>query len=212
MQKIIKLIDKYYDALDAPKKGKKVEVPQDLIPDKHPHHMKRGEFCTYKSSSILGQIHDEVDKYNSLNQIIVWKLRCFRTRIGQIPTEIRLAWQRYYDEYRRDMKAAVTSGDEFKNESAAAVYRAYKRILYGIGPEDIADELEKSQKAWEEIRVHALAGYNAAYERALQVNDPQKCNFAWKVAGSALFRIFVEEEQDEKPICCAPSVIREMFG
>jgi len=70
--------------------------------------------------------------------------------------------------------------------------------------------LEKSQKPWDEIRMEALAAYNAAYDHACQEADPQKCNFAWKVAGSALLKIFMKE-QGEKPLQCAPSVIREIF-
>ena len=46
-----------------------VEILKDLIPEKYPHYMERGEFCTYKSSSILGQIHDEVDAFNNFDPI-----------------------------------------------------------------------------------------------------------------------------------------------
>jgi len=46
-----------------------VEIPEDLKPDKYPHHMERGEFCTYKSSSILGQIYDEVDAFSKFDPI-----------------------------------------------------------------------------------------------------------------------------------------------
>lgn len=210
MKKINKLIDKYYDALDAPKKGKKVEILKDLIPEKYPHHMERGEFCTYKSSSILGQIHDEVDAFNNFDPIQVWRLPCFQEQIDQIPLARLLSWKAYYNDYRCEMAAALRAGDESKNESAVAVYRKYKRILYGVGSGDDADELEKSRKPWEEIRIEALAAYNAAYDHANQEADPQKCNFAWKVAGSALLKIFMKEKS-EKPLQCAPSVLREMF-
>ncbi|XP_074273775.1 putative RNA-dependent RNA polymerase 5 isoform X2 [Silene latifolia] len=210
-QKIWKLIDRYYDALDAPKKGIKIEVPPHLMPGKFPHHMERGENCTYHSNSILGEIYDQVDNYNHhLDKVKVWMLPYFKEQIEQIPAACRQAWRALYEEYRSVMSAAMNVGQESKNESATAVYRFYKKILYGIGPEDEADELEKSRKSWNDIRVDALAVYSAAYEYAAYVNDPQKCNFAWKVAGSALFKMIMEE-QGEKPICCAPSVLREVF-
>lgn len=173
--------------------------------------MERGEFCTYKSSSILGQIHDEVDAFNNFDPIQVWRLPCFQEQIDQIPLARLLSWKAYYDDYRCEMAAALRAGDESKNESAVAVYRKYKRILYGVGSSDDADELEKSRKPWEEIRIEALAAYNAAYDHANQEADPQKCNFAWKVAGSALLKIFFMKEKSEKPLQCAPSVLREMF-
>ncbi|KAH9603941.1 hypothetical protein KSS87_019698 [Heliosperma pusillum] len=211
MKKILKLIDKYYDALDAPKKGIKIEVPPHLMPGKFPHHMERGEHCTYHSNSILGEIYDKADKYNNLDEVKVWKLPYFEEQIEQIPAACRQAWQALYEEYRGIMGAAMNAaGQESKNEAATAVYRFYKKKLYGIGPDDEADELDKSRKSWQDIRLDALAVYDAAYEYAARFEDPQKCNFAWKVAGSALLKMFMEE-QGEKPICCAPSVLREVF-
>ncbi|KAK9715398.1 hypothetical protein RND81_06G162200 [Saponaria officinalis] len=210
IRKINKLIDKYYDALDAPKKGIKIEVPPNLMPDKFPHHMERREYATYRSKSILGGIYDKVDEYNNLDPVKVWKLPYFEEQIKQIPAAHLEAWRALYVEYRGEMTAALNAGHESKNESAIAVYRLYKKKLYGIGPYDEADELDKSRKSWEDIRSEALAVYDAAYECAIQEDNPQKCNFAWKVAGSALFKI-VMEEQGEKPIRCAPSVLREIF-
>ncbi|KAF8393438.1 hypothetical protein HHK36_021682 [Tetracentron sinense] len=57
-EKMLRLIDIYYDALDAPKTGMKVEVPNDLKADKFPHFMERTN--SYVSTSILGLIYDKV--------------------------------------------------------------------------------------------------------------------------------------------------------
>uniref|UniRef100_A0A7C9EMP1 RNA-dependent RNA polymerase n=1 Tax=Opuntia streptacantha TaxID=393608 RepID=A0A7C9EMP1_OPUST len=61
-EKILRLVDIYYDALDAPKKGLKVEVPSELIPKKFPHYMGRGEMFSYRSTSVLGEIFDKADE------------------------------------------------------------------------------------------------------------------------------------------------------
>ena len=57
-KKMLKLIDIYYDALDAPKKGAKVFLPDELRPDIFPHYMERDQ--KFKSTSILGMIYDFV--------------------------------------------------------------------------------------------------------------------------------------------------------
>lgn len=77
-------------------------------------------------------------------------------------------------------------------------------MLYG------ADEFEKSPRSWEEIRFDALALYHAVYAYAMQQYEATKCGVAWRVAGPALMKIFMEE-QDEKPILCLPSVLREVL-
>nr|AHL27588.1 RNA-dependent RNA polymerase 5 [Salvia miltiorrhiza] len=63
--KMIKLVDIYYDALDAPKSGKKINVPDDLKAELFPHHMEKAIEKSYHSSSILGQIYDNVLEFNS---------------------------------------------------------------------------------------------------------------------------------------------------
>ncbi|MCE0480698.1 hypothetical protein HAX54_037749 [Datura stramonium] len=77
--KMLHLIDLYYNALDAPKSGKKLErrvsntlhvilarqvsIPHDLKANKFPHYMERGNPFSYHSTSILGVIYDHVDSY-----------------------------------------------------------------------------------------------------------------------------------------------------
>ena len=58
-KKMLKLIDIYYDALDAPKNGAKVDLPDELKPDVFPHYMERDQ--KFKSTSILGKIYDFVN-------------------------------------------------------------------------------------------------------------------------------------------------------
>lgn len=62
---ILKLIDVYYDALDAPKKGAKVDLPPDLEIDIFPHYMERKHKRDFKSTSILGLIFDTVVSHNA---------------------------------------------------------------------------------------------------------------------------------------------------
>ncbi|URE46872.1 RNA-dependent RNA polymerase [Musa troglodytarum] len=57
-EKILQLVNIYYDALDAPKSGLKVEVPIELKAEKYPHYMERSN--SYTSTSILGLIFDTV--------------------------------------------------------------------------------------------------------------------------------------------------------
>ncbi|GAB4852644.1 hypothetical protein Ancab_016859 [Ancistrocladus abbreviatus] len=200
-RKMLMLIDIYYDALDAPKKGKKVEVPQAYKPEKYPHHMERGEFCSYKSTSVLGIIYDKVSEFKDQDLAgQVWKLSCFDV---EVPEACLASWDFRYNNYRYEMQEAC-SMDESKKDSAAEVNQKYKRLLYD------ADEFEKSTRSWEEVRAEALAIYHVTYNHAIRQGLPGYCGFAWKIAGSALIKIFVEQ-QGEKPIYCLPSVLREVF-
>ncbi|KAL5220095.1 hypothetical protein ABZP36_024808 [Zizania latifolia] len=62
--KIIKLVDLYYFALDAPKTGNKVNIGSDLKVNKYPHFM--GRSSSYHSTSILGKIYDKAVDVESL--------------------------------------------------------------------------------------------------------------------------------------------------
>ncbi|XP_028943474.2 probable RNA-dependent RNA polymerase 4 [Malus domestica] len=75
--KMLRLIDLYYDALDAPKKCRTVEIPNDLKPRLFPHYM--GKPKSYKSTSILGSIYDAVEEYQpeDTSDKVVEKLPCF---------------------------------------------------------------------------------------------------------------------------------------
>ncbi|XP_021723566.1 probable RNA-dependent RNA polymerase 5 [Chenopodium quinoa] len=196
-EKIYKLIDLYYDALDAPKKGITINVPERLKPPRYPHFMGRGEHCTYKSKSILGDIHDIVDQLSA--PIKLRKLECFE---ANIPEMYIVLWKNHYDKYRFEMQKAL---NESKN--ADFVYQKYRKELYGGVDTYDSDMIEK---AWKEIRLEALAIYHVCYDYAIDNKDPKKCGFAWKVAGDALWKIYLKST-GEKPILFAPSVLRQMM-
>ncbi|KAL8138279.1 hypothetical protein V2J09_004280 [Rumex salicifolius] len=199
--KLLRLVDIYYEALDAPKKGKKVEVPRDLIPKSYPHFM--GQADQYRSTSVLGEIFDKADELQLKTPAVqVWKLPRFDI---EVPLRCIILWEDYYESYRSEMSSALNSGNQSERDAAASkVIQNYKQTLFG------ADELEKSPRAWEEIRFDALAIYHVVYSYAMQSSEAKKCAFAWRVAGSALIKIYMEE-QDEKPIYCLPSVLREVL-
>ncbi|KAI9128687.1 hypothetical protein K1719_000170 [Acacia pycnantha] len=198
-ENMIKLIDLYYYALDAPKKGgKKVEVPQDLRAELYPHHMEKDN--SYTSSSILGLIYDEVNKYQheeDLSEKDITKLPCFDV---EVPGDCLSMWKSYHEEYRREMTASLNGGDSTaKNKAADEIYQKYKVKLYG------ASELEDSPKSIKQLYNEALAVYHVTYDHARITKSIRKCGFAWKVAGSILLQFYASKQD-------LSSVWREIVG
>ncbi|OVA20232.1 RNA-dependent RNA polymerase [Macleaya cordata] len=203
-EKMLQLIDIYYDALDAPKTGKKVEIPNNLRVNKFPHFLERSKFNSYHSRSILGLIFDEVESFKEtarLDPKEVWKLPCLS---GDVPLSCLRLWKDLYDKYRVEMCHALKLDDDVKDVAANEVILKYKQLLYN------ATELNKSTRNREEIYNEALAIYHIAYEYA-KVSDVGKCSFAWRVAGQALCELYVKK-QDEDPIICSKSVLREILN
>ncbi|KAL5572572.1 hypothetical protein UlMin_022169 [Ulmus minor] len=202
---IVKLINIYYDALDAPKRGgPKIEVPKELKVEKFPHYMEKKN--SYTSKSILGAIYDRVGNYQSEDHTIgrIWKLPCFDI---EVPEPCYRKWKDYYGQYREEMSVAMDDdGKERRNEKADEIIREYKKRLYGV-----SGELEESERNMEEILNEALAIYNVTYDYAMTKNSVNFCGFAWKVAGSALFKLYISQQREEKPLQCLPSVLREIF-
>ncbi|XP_059431765.1 probable RNA-dependent RNA polymerase 5 [Corylus avellana] len=201
--KILQLIDIYYDALDAPKKGgRKVEVPEELKADLFPHYMERDNF--YISTSILGVIYDTVKSYQSEDPSVkeIRKLPCFDV---EVPKACLNKWKEHYEQYRQEMTNALCNGDEGKNEAADEVIKKYKKILFG------AAEFEESERGMEEIFSEALAIYNITYDFAKSKESARYCGFAWRVAGPALLE-YHAMKKGEKAIVCLPSVLREIFN
>ncbi|CAI9285993.1 unnamed protein product [Lactuca saligna] len=176
-EKLLKLVDLYYDALDAPKSGKTVEIPKYLLPEKYPHFLEKNK--TYNSSSVLGLIYDTAKAYLPDNASIqdIWKLPCFNV---EIPEGCLDLWKKWYSSYRHEMSDAMNSGDESKHDSANIVIKKYKQLLYGT--EDFATSSRKIDDIYNE----ALAIYHVSYDYARSYGDVKKCGFAWKVAGEAL--------------------------
>ncbi|KAL4317791.1 hypothetical protein GQ457_18G001060 [Hibiscus cannabinus] len=198
------LINLYYEALDASKSGKKVEVQEELRAAVFPHYMERDH--SFKSTSILGKMYDYVKSFREevSKKLEVRKLACFDNGVRE---ECREKWTVLYEKYRKDMCGALNCPSEEQNNAAAdAVFDKYKKELYGG-----ALELAKSQKPMEEIRDEAIAIYNICYDYAIKMNDVGKCKFAWKVAGSVLLNLNASK-LDENLLSCAPSVLRELFS
>ncbi|XP_022732295.1 probable RNA-dependent RNA polymerase 3 isoform X2 [Durio zibethinus] len=185
---LLRLIDLYYEALDAPKTGKEIEVPEDLRVAGFPHYMEREN--SFKSTSILGKMYDFFKSYReemSRKVKEVRKLPCFD--VG-FPEDCGEKWTELCKQYRKDMTHALDGkSKEMREEAAKAVYNEYKEKLYG------ATEFEQRQKPLDQIYKEALAIYNISYDYAIKIDDVSKCGFAWKVAGSALLSLYASEQK-----------------
>ncbi|KAG5559291.1 hypothetical protein RHGRI_008991 [Rhododendron griersonianum] len=205
------LVDTYYDALDAPKSGKKVVIPDELKAEKFPHYMGRAN--SYHSTSVLGLIYDTVEKSLQsedlpAKDVEVSKLPLFDV---QLPKDSWMLWGKRYKDYRNEMSAAMKLEDEdAKNVAADAATNNFKQLLYH------APEFEESKRDVEEIYSDALAIYNVVYEYAEKVGDIGKCRFAWKVAGPALVKLYLlkntETEKVKNPFLCSPTVLQKLFN
>ncbi|CAN6541027.1 unnamed protein product [Malus baccata var. baccata] len=202
VKNILRLVDIYYDALDAPKKGGKVEVPKDLKVSKFPHYMEKKN--SYRSTSILGSIYDRVNEYqpDDLSTKEVKKLPIFDV---EVPEECLIKWREQYKQYRRDMTTALQDDDrEGKNQAAGEVITKYREILYG------GDDFDKSTRPMGEIFDEAIAIYNICYDYARSAGV-SKCVFAWKVAGSALIKLHLIKQGDACPFLVSPSVLKDIL-
>ncbi|XP_057538273.1 probable RNA-dependent RNA polymerase 5 isoform X3 [Amaranthus tricolor] len=202
-EKMLKLVDIYYDALDAPKTGVTVNVPRELTVETYPHYMEKTSLPSYHSESILGKIYDEAHKWEvETPPIPVWKLSLLNV---EVPETNLKTWHHLYKKYRADMTSASNIVDlEQRRENQNKVVLKYKKILYE------ATDFEKCSREWEAICFDALAIYNVSYDYAKRIDDAKKCGFAWRVAGEALLKI-LNEGQAEKPLVCLPSVLQEIL-
>ncbi|KAF6142767.1 hypothetical protein GIB67_023249 [Kingdonia uniflora] len=184
------------------KSHKRIIIPKYLRAEKFPHFMERRN--SFNSKSVLGQIHDKVESFQSLElqSKEVWKLPCFS---GEVEKSCLLLWTDHYDQYRTDMKHALELDQELKNEAANRVLQKYKQILYG------AAEFEESPRSREEIFNEALSIYQVNYDYANKVDDVGKCGFAWKIAGRALYALYAKM-QDEDVIICSKSILHEILN
>lgn len=204
-KKMLQLVDLYYDALDAPKAGTKIEVPDELKAKCSPHFLGRENNC-YKSTSILGKIYDAVECYEKEMQqskdiVEISTLSCFD---GEVPGNYLDMWQRNYDQYRLEMSLACQQDKPTTKQLADDIFKKYKQLLYGC------EEFEDSTKSLEQIFQEALAIYQVTYKYARRERSVEKCHFAWKVAGSALCKLYAKN-QGERTMTCSPSVLKELF-
>ncbi|VVA10487.1 PREDICTED: probable RNA-dependent [Prunus dulcis] len=199
---MLRLVDLYYEALDAPKKGGKVVIPGELKSNLFPHYMERVN--SYKSTSILGLIYDTVNAYQAEDASIkeVKKLPMFDV---EVPEECLKKWREHHQHYRSEMRSAMQDDDrDGKNNAADKVLRKYKEILYGG-----AEDLENSTRPLHEIFDEALAIYRVTYDHAISQGAVGKCCFAWKVAGSALCKYYMNK-QGARTIEVSFSVLKDL--
>ncbi|OMO82667.1 RNA-dependent RNA polymerase, eukaryotic-type [Corchorus capsularis] len=198
---LLRLVDIYYEALDAPKNGKKIEVPPHLRVDVFPHYMEKEN--SFVSTSILGKIYDFVKSYGEeqSKNIEVRKLPLFE---GGFTEESKTKWSDHYKQYKQDMTSALSGKTKEEREEAAnAVYNNYKKILYGT-----AEKERPVDKIYEEAR----AIYNVCYDHAREIEEVGKCGFAWKVAGRALLDMYVSEQGgNDMLLSCSLNVLKELL-
>ncbi|CAA0840415.1 Probable RNA-dependent RNA polymerase 5 [Striga hermonthica] len=204
--KMIQLVDIYYDALDAPKSGKKVPVPDGLKVELFPHHMERDPDISYESGSVLGQIYKRVKEFkaDTAQENGIWKLPCLDV---PVPERYLDMWRARYENYRKEMSKALKSSEESKNYAANEVINKYKQLLYE------ASDMEESQKDSSVIYDEAIAIYNVTYDYAMS-HGVKKCGFAWRVAGSALCSLCAWQlgGPKERPVVILPSVLRDLLN
>ena len=169
---MLKLTDIYYDALDAPKKGAKVDLPPDLQVGTFPHYMDRKK-KKFKSTSILGLIFDTVDSHNaaisppsstdllftidnqSTEELIqeyvltvcynseISKLTCFEDE--PVPESHMEKCRRWYKNYREDMNQAMMERDENKKKQLTnEVNKRYKLVSFSIQCKDLKNGLHEA--------------------------------------------------------------------
>lgn len=201
--KMLKLVDIYYEALDAPKNGVEVTVPHELVADTYPHYMEKIALSSYHSESVLGKIYDQAEEWElEIPSVPVWKLSILDV---EVPKYNMKTWKCLYKNYLAEMTAVLSTKDEeIRRDHADKVIQKYKQILYE------AADFGSSSRAWEEIRFDALAIYHVTYDYAMKIEDAKKCGFAWRVAGEALLKMFTDG-QAEKPLVCLPSVLQEVL-
>ncbi|KFK40359.1 hypothetical protein AALP_AA3G363700 [Arabis alpina] len=202
MKKLQKLIDIYYDALDAQKNGTKVSLPNNRY--WFPHYMKREP--SFKSASVLGLIYDLVVSHNAEGppQSEIRKLPCFEVEtFSKSHMEKCGLW---YQKYREEMNQALNLTDEnIKKKSANDVNKRYKQEFYG------AACLEESKRSLDELYSEALALYKISYDHAIKWNNIRCCGFVWRVAGQVLCKFYREKMQEES-FPCTISALKNILG
>ncbi|CAF1771497.1 hypothetical protein YC2023_118873 [Brassica napus] len=116
-RQILKAIDIYYDALDAPKNGAKVYLPLDLKFESFPHYMEYKHKKSFNSTSILGLIYDTVVSQNEeepppcgTHHLLchiseIKKLPCFEDEL--VPESHMEKWGGWYENYKDEMEQAM---------------------------------------------------------------------------------------------------------
>ncbi|KAH9800963.1 putative RNA-dependent RNA polymerase 3 [Citrus sinensis] len=121
-ENMLRLINIYYDALDAPKKsGIKVEVPEDLKVEKFPCYMRRDESVSFESTSVLGTIYNTVKSYEAVDR---WEMK---EAIDKCTVEREEAAELVIEKYKQilygaaEFEQSTRTPEEIYNE-ALAIY------------------------------------------------------------------------------------------
>ncbi|KAG2595071.1 hypothetical protein PVAP13_5KG047900 [Panicum virgatum] len=200
---MLELVDIYYWALDAPKNGNKIKIPQHLIVKKYPHFLEREP--SYKSMSVLGQIYDQVNsqQFETVPPIKISPLKCFTEE--PVSEDYKQRWTGLYRKYLKEGSALYKLEDKEELKIRfRELYQDYKRILYE------AEEFETSPRSHSDLFDEARAIYQVVYEHAMPRNEVSKCGFAWKVAGRALCELYLMMHGGER-VSCLRSALEDAF-
>ncbi|KAJ1687512.1 hypothetical protein LUZ63_018902 [Rhynchospora breviuscula] len=201
--KMEQLVNIYYDALDAEKTGKQVQVPNYLLVDLYPDFMdKKPKEKTYHSTSILGEIYDKVESFKS-EKLQLTEIKPLPFFMEGVLEPCMDKWHCYYNQYLIEMHhASSIELKDVRNKTCQEVIDKYKEILYGG-----VKEFNSSRRPRSEIYEEARAIYKLAYEKACQKGTVSYCSFPWRVAGEALCQMYIEKMG--KPYMVDGDVLRE---
>nr|CAB3471853.1 unnamed protein product [Digitaria exilis] len=201
---MLELVDIYYWALDAPKNGTKITIPQRLMVKKYPHFLEREP--SYNSTSLLGWIYDEAKSQQSepVLAIKISPLKCFTEEA--VSEDYKHRWTSlYHNEYLKQSSALCKVEDkEERNAGFRELFRCFRRIHYE------AEEFEASPRSKLDLFSDACAIYQVVYEHAAPRNEVSKCGFAWKVAGRTLCELYLLKHGGET-VTCLRSVLEDAF-
>ncbi|MCO5556264.1 hypothetical protein L7F22_009810 [Adiantum nelumboides] len=210
--KIQNLVNTYYDAVDAEKTGKQVSVRDDDKAREWPHYTEKQheaenkwikQETTYQSTTILGRIYNLV-KGECCTRDFILELDKKIAEDTFIDKRFRYPgyeayhakWEAHYKEYRARILQLLYNKDiESRNLEIEALFQKYRMELYK------SDTLFDSPEPIEEVYKQASAIYVIVYgqaQRKLEAITEDKVHenfklvlqFAWKVAGFALLRLF----------------------
>uniref|UniRef100_A0A0E0JF81 RNA-dependent RNA polymerase n=1 Tax=Oryza punctata TaxID=4537 RepID=A0A0E0JF81_ORYPU len=233
-EKMLKLVDLYYLALDAPKTGNKVNIPSDLMVKQYPHFM--GHSFSYHSSSILGQIYDKAEDVKYLQsynvQPIVGRSHAlFVLLVWAITYELAVVKVLLNGKHIEKMGiiAPMFHGKRSTSSSQAPRQRRYEEyltdstLLYRamVDKEERnmkfqelyenykhmlydASEFEQTQRDLDDVFSEACVIYQIVYEKARCSNEASRCGFAWKVAGRALCHFYALKNEGDTALCSLP--------
>lgn len=201
-EKLLQLVNIYYDALDASKSGAKVNVPNQLRAEFYPHFMERDN--SYHSTSILGMIYDKVNEMQHEDPPFseIQKLPYF----SEMPPRSCIEeWEKHFCKYRQEMAQAMSLDGNTKDMTGEIIQK-YKRLLYK------AEEFEQTERRRQDIFDDALAIYHVTYDHANKVKVG-RYSFAWRVAGHALCCLYLENQKQGgcPTIPCSKAVLQELL-